>query len=103
MSLSQFSLDNLKFVSYCPLCNSAYNPLEAKILEEREDAHLVHVRCRNCHSAIVALIVAGGLGVSSIGLVTDLSSEDVLRFKNGEPITIDDILDLHHKLKEQRF
>ncbi len=103
MSFSNFSLDNLKFVSYCPLCNSAYNPLEAKILEERENAHLVHVRCRNCQSAIVALIVSGGLGVSSIGLVTDLSAEDVLRFKHEDPITIDDVLELHEELKERRF
>lgn len=103
MSFSNFSLDNLKFVSYCPLCNSAYNPLEAKILEERDDAHLVHVRCRNCQSAIVALIVSGGLGVSSIGLVTDLSAEDVVHFKNEEPITIDDVLALHEELKQRRF
>lgn len=103
MSFSHFSLDNLKFVSYCPLCNSAYNPLEAKILEEREDAHLVHVRCRQCQSAIVALIVAGGLGVSSVGLVTDLSSDDVMRFKNDAPLTIDDVLELHQQLKDRRF
>lgn len=92
--------EGLKLISYCPLCNTQYNPLTAKILEEREDAHLVHIECRHCNSSIVALILTGGIGISSVGLVTDLTSEDVLRFKNAEDISSDDVLILHQLLEE---
>ena len=75
-------LDNLKLISYCPLCNTHYNPSEAKILEQREGAHLIHIECGNCRSSIVADVITGGIGIRSVGLVTDLANEGVLRFSS---------------------
>lgn len=74
--------------------------MTAKILEEREDAHLIHIECRRCSSSIVALILTGGIGISSVGLITDLTSDDVLKFKGTEDITSDDVLNLHQALEE---
>lgn len=71
----------------------------AKILEERDDAHLMHVECRKCGSSIVALVLAGGLGISSVGLITDLTSEDVLKFKNTRDVRSDDVIELHEILE----
>jgi len=92
--------EGLKLISYCPLCNSQYNPMTAKILEEREDAHLIHIECRRCNSSIIALILTGGIGISSVGLVTDLTSDDVLKFKDMEEINSDDVLTLHNVLEK---
>ncbi|PIS42824.1 MAG: hypothetical protein COT24_01440 [Candidatus Kerfeldbacteria bacterium CG08_land_8_20_14_0_20_40_16] len=92
--------EGLKLISYCPLCNTQYNPLAAKILEEREDAHLIHIECRRCNSSIVALILTGGIGVSSVGLITDLTSDDVLKFKDADDLNLDDVLDFHEALQK---
>lgn len=92
--------EGLKLISYCPLCNTQYNPLTAKILEEREDAHLIHIECRRCASSIVALILTGGIGISSVGLITDLTSNDVLKFKDVPDLSADDVISLHEVLKE---
>ncbi|MEK7158588.1 MAG: hypothetical protein AAB733_03395 [Patescibacteria group bacterium] len=91
--------DGLKLVSYCPLCNTRYNPLLAKVVEENDEAHLIHIECRNCGSSIVALVLTGTMGISSVGLVTDLTSEDVQRFKGGNEVTVDDVIDLHQILQ----
>ncbi|MBI3120102.1 MAG: hypothetical protein HYZ08_00640 [Candidatus Kerfeldbacteria bacterium] len=93
--------ESLRLISNCPLCNTAYNPNSARILEERDDAHLLHIQCRRCESSIVALIVMGGVGVSSIGLITDLSSDDVLQFKQGRPVSVDDVLDLYRAVSSE--
>lgn len=85
-------LDGLRLISYCPLCNAHYNPREAKILEQKEGAHLIHVECRNCRSSIVAVVITGGIGVSSVGLITDLTSQDVVRFKNEESVAENDVI-----------
>lgn len=95
--------EGLKLISYCPLCNMQYNPLSAKILDERDDAHLVHVECRRCGSLIVALVLTGGIGISSVGLVTDLTSEDVLKFKEVGSMQIDDVIELHSAMEDDEL
>ncbi|MFH1171660.1 MAG: hypothetical protein V1778_03935 [bacterium] len=90
--------ESLRLVSYCPMCSTHYNPLTAEILEEREDAHLIHIECRKCGSSIVGLVLTGGLGISSVSLVTDLTGEEVLRFRKSEAIESDDVLAAHQVL-----
>ena len=94
---SSSSLDNLRLISYCPLCNAHYSPTEAKILEQKDGAHLIHVECGNCRSSIVAVVITGSIGISSVGLITDLTSQDVMRFKNGEAISEDDVIAAYEK------
>ncbi|MFC1687530.1 hypothetical protein ACFL0L_03035 [Patescibacteria group bacterium] len=77
-----------------------YSIRDAKVLEESEDTHLMHVVCRRCSSSILVLMLTGDLGISSVGMVTDLTSEDVLKFKNAEEIGSDDVLLLHEHLWE---
>ncbi len=84
--------DTLRLVSHCPVCHYHYNPLEAKILDENETAHLIYVKCGRCKSAIVALILANSFGISSVGLVTDLDSQEVNKFRESAKISGDDVL-----------
>jgi len=93
-----FPSESLRLISYCPICNTHYNPLTAQILEERDDAHLIHIECRKCGSSIVGLVLTGGLGVSSVSLVTDLTGAEVLRFRRSEGIDSDDVLAAHEAL-----
>lgn len=92
---SSSSLENLRLISYCPLCSTHYNPSEAEVLEEKNGAHLIHVACRKCESSIVAVIMTGGIGVSSVGLITDLTGRDVVRFKDAQPISSDDVIEAY--------
>lgn len=95
--------ESLRLISTCPLCNTQYNPLSAKVLEQRDDAHLVHIQCRRCESSIVAVVVMGGVGVSSVGLITDLTSDDVLRYKDKDSMTDDDLLSLYQEVSSDTF
>ncbi|OGY52227.1 MAG: hypothetical protein A2951_01155 [Candidatus Buchananbacteria bacterium RIFCSPLOWO2_01_FULL_56_15] len=94
--------ENLKIVSHCPVCGSSYSPLEARVLAEKSDAHLVHIRCRTCQTAVLAVIMSSSIGVSSIGLITDLSSDDVLKFQDAAPVTTDDVIELHQLLTREK-
>lgn len=93
-----FPSESLRLISYCPICSTHYNPLTAQILEERDDAHLIHVECRKCGSSIVGLVLTGGLGISSVSLVTDLTGAEVLRFRRSDGIGSDDVLNAHEAL-----
>lgn len=65
------------------------------MLDERDEAHLVHIQCARCGSSIVALIMSSGIGITSVGLVTDLTGDDVLRFKDEASLTADEVLTVH--------
>ncbi len=85
-----------RLISYCPLCERSYeSPLRAKILDERDGAHLVHLQCSSCGSSVVALVLTSSLGITSVGLITDLTGEDVLRFKDQLSVAVNDVIELH--------
>ena len=85
-------------VSYCPLCNASFSPRQAAVIGEGGDTQLLHISCNHCTSSIVLLLLIGEVGVSSVGLVTDLTGGEVLRFKNSEAVSSDDLIDLHQSL-----
>jgi len=92
--------EGLKLIATCPLCEAAYNPLTARVIEERDDIRVVHVTCGKCLSAVVALIMTTPMGISSVALMTDCTPEDVERVRGGESVTLDDALELHEILKQ---
>lgn len=90
--------EGLKLISYCPVCRNRYEQVEAKILEERDESYLIHLKCRRCGSSVVALVMTSVLGITSIGLVTDLASEEVIKFKETAKIEADEVIAVHQLL-----
>lgn len=95
-----FSPEGLKLISRCPLCAENYQPFQASIVEEKEEAQLLHIECRKCKSSIVALIVNGQLGLTSVGLITDLTSADVEYFKDAPELSESQVLDAYTQLSK---
>mgnify|MGYP001369136051 CR=1 FL=1 len=95
--------ENTTLITHCPICNLKYDPLEAKILDENNDSHLVYIKCRNCTSAILAVIVSNNMGVSSIGLITDLNSDDVIKFRDQEHISADEVIEAYQFFNKEKI
>lgn len=93
-------IDNLQngapHMRECPLCNASYKENSADILFEDSGVHLVHITCGKCSSKILNIVTLSQIGMSSVGLFTDLSAEDTIRFYEKEPINEDDVLSFHH-------
>ena len=88
-------------ISFCPLCETNYNPMEARVLGEKEDGHLLHIRCKKCWNSILALVLVSNAGVSSVGLITDLTYDDVRKFSGRETaVTTDDVIAIHQMLSD---
>ena len=97
-----FSPEGLKLVNKCPVCSEQYQPFQASIVEEKDEAQLVHIQCRKCASAIVALIVNGQMGLTSVGVITDLSSDDVERFKDAHSLNEQDLFNAFNELSKSQ-
>ena len=92
--------ENMKQVSACPLCGMKYNPAEAQVVAEKESAFLLYTSCKRCGSSVVATLIASPMGVSSVGLITDLTYKDVLKFMDANAVTTNDILGVYKWLNE---
>lgn len=89
---SQRGLDGLKLVSRCPLCQTEHNPLETSVLDEAEGAHLLYIQCKNCGSGVVAALTPGNFGLTSVGVVTDLTGFEIKTVKDWGRVSANDVL-----------
>jgi len=102
MFSSQFK--SLKFLSDCPVCHRKQFPADIKLLEELDDSHLLHVRCKLCESSLVVMVTMGEQGMNLVGILTDLNGEEVTKLaQTGETIEADNVLKLHELLKSNKF
>lgn len=100
---SQNSIQNplfeqIKLMKGCPLCKRDYTIDALEIVEEGTGTHLVHLTCTHCKNAMLALIVVSKLGMSSVGMLTDLNAPDARRLHNKDAIGEDMMLGFHDYL-----
>ena len=74
--------------------------MDTRILGDNGESRLLHLRCQKCSSSILALVLMSPGGVSSVGLLTDLSFEDVRRFKSGNSVNTDDVIKVHEMMEK---
>jgi len=86
---------NLRVLTACPFCDSHYAIRAVRVIAQKEDVHVVHIECTQCGGSIVALILANGSGPQSIGIMTDLVRDEVVKFSSGTAVHDDDAVALH--------
>lgn len=98
MKATPFSNDSLRLVSYCPLCEARYAHGNARLLAEDGETRLLHVTCKKCGGATLSLVLENQSGGSSVGMVTDLTHEDVMRLHRSRRVSTDDVIAVHKAL-----
>ena len=91
----------MRLISYCPVCDSHENPIEARVIDETDQAHLLHIQCRQCRNSIVSLVYTQGAHMSSMGVLTDCTADDVERFKDTHSVVHDDVLTVDELLQSR--
>lgn len=89
------SPDGVTSLAACPLCAASYDPHRARVLGAHGEERLLHVACGGCGNAMLTLVVVTSSGISSVGLITDLSFEDAQRFREAPPVSADHVLAAH--------
>lgn len=97
-------MELLSTILHCPVCNNKYNAEQTNIIEENADKYegspmLVHSDCESCKSSVVFSISLDGPEVLSVGMVTDLTSQDARKFRDNRGISADEVLDFHEFVK----
>lgn len=92
--------ENMHFVCRCPFCGADYDLEGAKVISEEDDSTMIYVTCSDCESSIVAIVAMSGLGVVSLGLVTDMTAEDAKRFVGSRCVSSDELLSIYETLEK---
>ncbi len=90
--------ERLKLASYCPLCGSPSVHMNLRPLGAFGDTHLLHATCGRCAAQVLTLTLVSSTASGAVGLVTDLSADDVLRASVLPVVDTDDVLRVHTML-----
>jgi hypothetical protein len=93
------AMENFEQLTHCPFCSSQYSGKEVTMLEENEKQSTFHLSCSNCGVALMVFISTGQFGVVSVGVITDLNTSEARFFYKTEPITPDQVIEVHECLK----
>ena len=96
MSIIDFIRDRARFYN-CPVCGRSLKGCDVQVLSHEEERFHLQVTCAQCQvTFIVVLAIAGG-AVEEIETATASSLAEPVAAV--EPISVDEILDLHLYLK----
>jgi hypothetical protein len=96
MSIIEFIRDRARFYN-CPVCGRSLKGCDVQVLSHEDDRFHLQVTCAQCQvTFIVVLAIAGG-AMEEIEAATSKPAEEPL--PAPEPISVDEILDLHLYLK----
>lgn len=95
----------LGFILRCPICGYKYNLQNIRVIESEHDENmneariLIHSDCQKCKSSVMFNIDINGPEIFSVGTITDLTGRDSAKFRKREPITVNDLINIHKSLK----
>src|SRR5216684_939236 len=96
MSIIEFIRDRARFYN-CPVCGRSLKGCEVQVLSHEEERFNLQVTCAQCQvTFIVVLAIAGGAVEEIESVETEAAVETA---PAREPISVDEILDLHLFLK----
>ena len=96
MSIIEFIRDRARFYN-CPVCGRSLKGCEVEVLSHEEEKFHLQVTCAQCQvTFIVVLAIAG----SAVDEIENVETEPVAEpLPALEPISVDEIIDLHVYLK----
>ena len=104
--MSKINIDNhsiinssLRLIKQCPVCSTKYVSRKVQIIDYAESGVLLHFSCPTCFSSLLANVTEMPFGLVGSAMLTDLQAEEVLKFKNKEKVTSDDVLDVYERLE----
>jgi len=91
-------------IKKCPICEKEFEESKINILDFNTSKQIIHSTCSNCKHSLVFILENTDIGGILIGILSDLSLEDVKKFTNKKEFDENDLLEsysiLHFKQKD---
>lgn len=93
----------LRLVSYCPVCDIRSKSMHAQTLATAGETKLMHIQCHKCENAFLAYVLVNQVGASSVGILTDLGYDDVMKFRSTRDVSVNDVIAAHEYFERGAF
>jgi hypothetical protein len=94
MSIIEFIRDRARFYN-CPVCGRSLKGCDVQVLSHEDERFHLQVTCAQCQVTFVVVLAIAGGAVEEIGAQETVEATEPA----PEPISVDEILDLHLFLK----
>lgn len=84
----------------CPICSCVYGTQDVHTLFQEKMKRIVHATCPKCESSLFLSLEANPFGMVGIGVPTDLSYGEAVRWATKSPITTDTVISVYQDLKQ---
>ena len=96
MSIIEFIRDRARFYN-CPVCGRSLKGCDVQVLSHEEERFHLQVTCAQCQVTFIVVLAIAGAAMEEIESATqEQVAEPVV---TAEPISVDEIIDLHLYLK----
>jgi hypothetical protein len=93
-------IKNIQSMMRCPSCGAAYGENHIHFLGQLDLAALIQLDCQSCGLPVMATIVVSDKNQGTPKLMSDISREELRGVKNRDPISTDQVVDIHQGLKD---
>jgi hypothetical protein len=94
LSIIEFIRDRARFYN-CPVCGRSLKGCDVQVLSHEDERFHLQVTCAQCQVTFVVVLAIAGGAVEEIGAPEKVEATEPA----PEPISVDEILDLHLFLK----
>lgn len=95
MSIIEFIRDRARFYN-CPVCGRSLKGCDVQVLSHEDERFHLQVTCAQCQVTFIVVLAIAGAAVEEI---ESSIPEPAVQPVAAEPISVDEILDLHVYLK----
>lgn len=95
MSIIEFIRDRARFYN-CPVCGRSLKGCDVQVLSHEDESFRLQVTCAQCQVTFVVVLAIAGGAMEEIENSVVEPAEPVVE---AEPISVDEILDLHLYMK----
>ncbi|MEP7162855.1 MAG: hypothetical protein ABI747_03775 [Candidatus Moraniibacteriota bacterium] len=90
----------MKPLIHCPVCNKEYRPAKMLLLDQEEKRSTLHLTCEACGASTLVYVSLSQMGAVSMGVLTDLDQSEAKILFKEEPVSSDEVLEVHEFLKQ---
>ncbi|HYM96144.1 MAG TPA: hypothetical protein VET26_02485 [Candidatus Sulfotelmatobacter sp.] len=98
MSIIEFIRDRARFYN-CPVCGRSLKGCDVQVLSHEEERFHLQVTCAQCQVTFIVVLAIAGAAVEEIETTVPEPAAAEPVAVAAEPITVDEIIDLHLMLK----
>lgn len=84
------------FLGSCPICRKRLQEKNLVIIDKNSSTTLCCVKCASCASSILFTIASLEHNmVTTVGILTDIQTQDILMLQGNEKVNYNDVLAIH--------